>query len=102
MMCLKLCCLYVGSHAKQTQCEFCSHLQYHENGKAVCHFSYLPVIPCLYGYFECKSMVEGMEYQKKYMPTPGEMSDVLDRENYKELMGKFVITDGNQLNHKFF
>ena len=43
-----------------------------------------------------------MEYWQKYIPTPGEMSDVFDGENYKELMRKFVITDGNQLNHKFF
>ena len=43
-----------------------------------------------------------MEYQWKYMPIPGETSNVFDEENYKELMGKFVIADGNQLNHKFF
>ena len=101
-MCINTCCLFVGTHADYMTCDLCHTPRYNANSKPVCRFTYLPVIPRLHGWFECKKMVELMSYWQQYVHIVGETSDAFDGENYCELHKKLVMIDGETLGHKYF
>ena len=101
-ICINSCCLFVGTRADYMSCDICHTARYDANNKPLSRFTYLPLIPRLRGWFECKQMVERMDYRQTYVHTVGETSDIFDAVNYCELRKKLVVVDGQPLSHKYF
>ncbi|KAF8496941.1 hypothetical protein BU17DRAFT_59408 [Hysterangium stoloniferum] len=101
-MCQNSCCLYAGDHIDQNTCEFCNAPRFHPNGKPVSHFSYMPLIPHLCGWFESPEMIKCMNYWNNCDHINGEINDIFDSTHYQELCERQVCIDGQELDHKYF
>ncbi|KAF8516804.1 hypothetical protein BU17DRAFT_50472 [Hysterangium stoloniferum] len=101
-MCINSCCLFSGEWADCDTCDFCDAHRFHNNGKPITRFSYLPLIPHLQGYFECTDMVQWMNYRHNYTFIDGQVNDVFDSENYRALCEEYVIVKGVRMGFKFF
>lgn len=101
--CPNSCCCYVGPHAEEDKCPYCSEPRFKSNGKPRKTFTYVPLIPRLVSYFQNPQVVEQMGYRGDYKRNrDGTMKDVFDSTNYSILQERYVTVNGAKMPYKFF
>ena len=98
-MCNKSCCLFVAGLLGHRECPMCNAPHFHENGKVITQWPYLPIIPRFKAWYQSLPMIERLKYRGKYIHTPDEIADVFDGANYRTLLRTDVIVDGDMLGH---
>lgn len=100
--CVNSCIAYTDDYSHHIQCPFCNESRYDTGGHARRHFSYLPLIPRIQGFFQSPDMIHLLSYRKNYVEEPGTIRDVFDSEWYHTLCQTDVEVDGVKRKHKFF
>ncbi|KAF5342809.1 hypothetical protein D9758_013364 [Tetrapyrgos nigripes] len=101
--CINSCCCFVGPHADETTCPYCSEPRYRSDGKRPQkHFVYVPLIPRLISFFRSQSMVEKLRYRSTFKRSETHMTDVFDAKLYDHLCQKQVVIGDQELPQKFF
>ncbi|KAG1759938.1 hypothetical protein EDD22DRAFT_781801, partial [Suillus occidentalis] len=96
------CIAYTDNYSHHIQCPFCNESCYDTGGHVWQHFSYLPLIPHIQGFFQSPDMIHLLSYQKNYVEEPGIIQDIFDSEWYHTLCQTDVEVDGVKQKHKFF
>ena len=104
--CVKICCCFTGSYENLDRCPFpdCREPQYDASSKLRMQFQHLPITPWLQAMFLNNDLIDLLDYRTTR--TPGELldsvSDVFNGKLYRKLCNKFICTDGQTLNRKYF
>ena len=101
--CINSCVLYVNDYEHLEKCPECSQscwISGTQRSRRM--FCYIPLIPRLQQYFTNPKSHHEILYQHQYEPMNNAISDIFDRQHYKELCKTYVTIDGQPLRHKFF
>ena len=99
--CINSCMCYTGRHKHETHCRFCNEPRI-RGGKVQRHFSYLPLIPHLQGWFQSEAKIQSLLYRDHFEYTPGRIKDVFDCEHYRRLLDTKVVIDGHEQEYCYF
>jgi hypothetical protein len=99
--CINSCLCYTGKYKYNQICRFCGEPRM-RGGKAQRHFSYVPLIPRLQGYFQSEAKIRALLYRDEYEHIPGRIGDVFDCLHYRGLLQKKVVVDGHEQDHLYF
>lgn len=104
--CPRICCCFTGSYENLDRCPFpdCQEPRYDTFGKPRMRFQHLPVGPRLQAMFLNDEIIKLLDYRTNRTPgdQSGSVSDVFDGKLYRDLCNKFVRTDGQTFDHKYF
>lgn len=105
--CINSCCCYAGPHKDCIICPYCSEPCYDNKKQPQQQFSYIPLIPWLKAYYAEEERARCLRYQhENYAPSmansAGPVKDIFDGAHYCLLLGKFVTSYKNKLQHCYF
>ena len=104
--CVKICCCFTGSYENLDHCPFpdCREPRYDASGKPRMQFQHLPITPRLQVMFLNDDLIDLLDYRTTRTPGehPDSISDVFDGKLYCELCNKFICTDSQTLDRKYF
>ena len=101
--CVKSCVAFTGPHAKLKACPRCRKPRYHQNGKPVKTYQYLPLIPQLVASFLGRELNERMCYRSdRGKADSSKVTDIFNGSHYLGLLQKEVTINGRGLGHTYF
>lgn len=101
--CPNSCLCYVGPHATLNTCPHCQEGRYRPSGQPRSRFLYIPFTPRLKALQSNKPSALLMEHRAKgHQPKDGIISDVMDSQNYQQLLSEHVRIGDKVLAHKYF
>jgi hypothetical protein len=99
--CVNSCITYTRKYTNYTHCPYCRESR-RSNQRPRHQFSYLPLVPCLQGFFQNPKTIHQLGYCTRFAQSVDGIQDVFNSELYKELCTKFVHVDGAPQSYKFF
>jgi hypothetical protein len=101
--CINSCMSYAPDafHSLES-CTYCKQPRRDAQGRPRKQFTYIPFTPRLLGLYHCPKTGKEMLHRSKHVHVEGLMTDVYDSKNYRDLLEREVMLDGQPLGHCFF
>ncbi|KAJ3475772.1 hypothetical protein NLI96_g11613 [Meripilus lineatus] len=101
--CVNTCCCFTGKNADCSTCPYCHEPRFDAQGKPRNRFIYIPVIPRLQSCYSNPTLAKLMRHRAEdHIHTPDKVTDVMDSNVYRNLLGKHIIVDGKPLPYTYF
>ncbi|KIJ50086.1 hypothetical protein M422DRAFT_245885 [Sphaerobolus stellatus SS14] len=91
--CINNCCLFAGEYKHLEECPFCHANCFNAFGKPQQYFDYLPIIPCLQGFFQSPDIIELLNYQMTRQVELGTLTDIFDGNHFQDLCRTLLLLE---------